>query len=151
MRPSPPIVWRLLAVLALGHLVWPLFHHFVLVRQLDIFPWRMGGYAMYAVTLRDPDLELFVDAPRRLAVPIRSAPQAVLQAYDRYFQCRHFYGRLCSADELAETFFAAQPQFESVEIIFSRRQLDPGTGLVRRTVDARICVPTTGCRPGPQP
>lgn len=75
-RPDPVLI-----VVALWLLAWPVAH-VVITRALDVSPWRLGGWAMYATpTPRTSDVVIAVrkcDVPRLGLAPPDGRPTALV-------------------------------------------------------------------------
>ena len=111
-------------------LAWPLVHRAVVAR-FDVNPWKLGGFAMYAVPTPPVVTALMTDRGGELAaLPESELPRASREALDRFRAERHALGSLRRPDDLAEAVFADAPQMRWLLVVVQKSRLDAETALV---------------------
>lgn len=113
---STPWKQRLLGLVLLAFTLWPLVH-MQLVRQLDVSPWKLGGWGMYSrpELLPKVRLTLLEDGEWVPLQPARAQP-AVARALRRFAYWRRALGALHPPDDLAERILEARPDIAGVDV-----------------------------------
>jgi hypothetical protein len=122
------------AIVALVAL-WPLVHR-VLVVELDVNPWKLGGFAMYT-TPRPPLLVVLFTRQGEHLAPIdeRTLPTHVRRQLHSFRARRHALGKRVQPDELARALFDARPRLEGLLVVVQNMRLDRETARMISTKD----------------
>lgn len=123
---------RLVCTFLLLFAAWPALQH-TLVRVYGVDPWRLCGWAMYAVP--GPMKTVRVVALRDAAAPqlLNHAgyPREVERLVTTYRWRKQALGELASADRLAETLLALHPDWDGVALPVVTLVLDPDSARTR--------------------
>ncbi len=108
-------------------LLWPPLQRLGVARW-DVNPWKLGGFAMYAVPT-PPVLVVVFEATREGFRPLdpRGFPDPVRREYDAFRMRRHALGALHEPEALARAVLVARPGWDGVVIAVQRMFLDPGS------------------------
>jgi hypothetical protein len=113
--------------------VWP-FVHRELVRRVEVNPWKLGGFAMYATAV--PPLQVIVfQATDEGVFPLdeERLPPVVRERLERFRIERHALGQLRSPDDVGRAIQAALPDLDWIVITVVRRTLDAETARMVET------------------
>ena len=112
--------------------IWPMAHH-VIVRTLDLNPWKWFGWSMYTVPpQRVRAFPYSLDDHRRLdpsRLP-RLEAQRLMQAYNDFSLLRLEFGPRVEPDGFARALLAAFPEVNGVSIYIQRLGVDRATATV---------------------
>ncbi|MBM4265861.1 MAG: hypothetical protein FJ144_04495 [Deltaproteobacteria bacterium] len=100
---------------------WP-FVHFAITRSLDIDPWRLGGWAMYATTPIRVELNLTRITPQGEG-PVERMSQPMIEWGDWYINNGARLGPLYPPDGGAAIVFANNPGVNRIAIYVSHGHL----------------------------
>ncbi|MCZ6543012.1 MAG: hypothetical protein O6768_05050 [Planctomycetota bacterium] len=112
--------------------IWPMAHH-VIVRALDLNPWKWFGWSMYTVPPQRVRAFAFsLDDQRRLLptrLPRRDA-QRLMQAYNDFSLLRLEFGPRVEPDGFARALLVAFPEVNGVSIYIQRLGVDRASATV---------------------
>jgi hypothetical protein len=108
-------------------LLWPPVQR-VLVSRQDVNPWKLGGFAMYAVPT-PPVLVAVLEATPGGLRPLdsRKLPEHARREHETFQMRRHVLGALHEPDVLARAVLTAQPELPGIVIAVQRMKLDRHT------------------------
>jgi hypothetical protein len=107
--------------------LWP-FAHRVAVARLDVNPWKLAGWAMYATPTPPVMVAIFEPVPGGWALVDRLAlPPAAQAVVDRFERERHAIGDLRTPDDAARAVLAARGDLAEIAVVVERMRLDPST------------------------
>lgn len=110
---------RIVGVLITAIAVWPLVHH-GLVRLYDVNPWKLFGFAMYAVPHQTTILKIESNAGSGWTPFDSNNPQ--IQNTLRTYADRHSaLGRLASPRKTAEFILHREPHLQAIRFSFEKR------------------------------
>lgn len=116
---------RWLAAILVVFALWPLAHFF-LAKRYGVYPWKLFGWAMYAVPRRYLTVAA-EDTTRRTAtapIDLRTGPPELIYAHHAFVDRRWVYGELHAPDSLAAEVFAAWPDVEEIRLQVRTLHLD---------------------------
>lgn len=122
-------------VFLIAFAVWPLIHR-GLVWRYDVDPWKLFGFAMYAVPGPMKTVRVFPvseDGRGRMLDFERYAP-AEQRAVDQFRQRRRALGRLASMEPLGHRMLELHPDWEGATIAVVTLALDPETARLQTRV-----------------
>ncbi len=107
--------------------------HHVLVRQVDVNPWKLLGFAMYT-TPHTLTIEIMdeTEKPRRLPIHLLSAEAS--KALTKFRGARLILGQLRSPRLLAQAIFHSHPTTKRLAIAIGVTQLNGKTSFLERRV-----------------
>jgi hypothetical protein len=105
--------------------IWPVAHR-LLVARLEIDPWKLGGFAMYATPTLPVLVAVLAPQAGRLApLDEASLPGEARARLDRFRVERVALGRLREPREAARAILAARPDLHGLVVLVQRTTLDP--------------------------
>ncbi|HEX6130870.1 MAG TPA: hypothetical protein VF044_04015 [Actinomycetota bacterium] len=126
-RRSAPWKRRLVLLVVGAVALWP-FAHRVAVARLDVNPWKLAGWAMYATPTPPILVAIFRPVPGGWALVDRLAlPPAARKVLDRFERERHAIGDLRTPDDVARAVLAARRDLAEIAVVVERKRLDPAT------------------------
>ncbi len=99
--------------------IWPLVHH-VIVRSLDMSPWKGFGWSMYCVPPRVTNTYLFSlddDRPLTLGEVTPAQQQALRRVADEFGKWRAEFGRLVEPDAFGRVALDCYPNEQGIEFV----------------------------------
>lgn len=99
--------------------IWPLVHH-VIVRSLDMSPWKGFGWSMYCVPPRVTNTYLYsLDDGRSLRLGEVTPPQqqALRRAADEFGKWRAEFGALVKPDAFGRVALDCYPNEQRIELV----------------------------------
>ncbi|MCH8152888.1 MAG: hypothetical protein IH830_11020 [Planctomycetes bacterium] len=112
--------------------IWPMAHH-VIVRTLDLNPWKWFGWSMYTVPPQRVRAFAFsLDDQRLLDLSrlSRREAQRLMQAYNDFSSLRLEFGPRVEPDGFARALLAAFPEVTGVSIYIQRLGVDRASATV---------------------
>ncbi len=112
--------------------IWPMAHH-VIVRTLDLNPWKWFGWSMYTVPPQRVRAFAFsLDDQRLLDLSrlSRREAQRLMQAYNDFSLLRLEFGPRVEPDGFARALLAAFPEVNGVSIYIQRLGVDRASATV---------------------
>ena len=99
--------------------IWPLVHH-VIVRSLDMSPWKGFGWSMYCVPPRSANTYLYSlddGRPLTLREVTPAQQQALRRAADEFGKWRAEFGPLVEPDAFGQVALDCYPNEQGIELV----------------------------------
>lgn len=112
--------------------VWPLIQ-FGLTKTVGIDPWKFFGFGMYTVPRFTPTVHLYgVEGNIPHPLPVSRLTSEARAELERFLSQREVYGPRFRPDRAASHVQQAFPEFEVVQLVVSRLELDRVNGRLKR-------------------
>ena len=111
-------------------LCWPLVH-FYLVKEYDINPWKLFGFAMYATHHQSGVTIVDITQDNGRQVLPSSLPDKVQKQLYAYIDKRTFWGKFVVPDELGKSILISNENYKQIMIRVFTLRLEGKTGMIK--------------------